>query len=300
MRLRRMVSLLQRIQSELRRVREFPAPQSHPAHTNQRMRIIRINLKRPLVHPLRIPPPAQPQIQIGGLKEQPRPHHGRFFRAFQGLERFPIALFRDPYLRFEVIHNRGCLRLARFQTLHNAPHLFQHSERLRRDKQPHRKPLLIRVRRPQLAENLVRLPVPVAILIGFPQVVAQLADGLPHCHFAILIRPFDISQRDHLLQRFLRRHRVQAHMLRMASIRARNFFPAWNEPDLRRLNKCLGKHLAVHVFAHRQSVKRQAGWRDVQQRDTVEHLASLDAGPAHRENSVIAMLDGRSRRNIRN
>ena len=47
----------------------------------------------------------------------------------------------------------------------------------------------------------MRFDVPIAVLVGFAEVIAQLADGLPHRYFAILIRPFDIPQRDHLFQR---------------------------------------------------------------------------------------------------
>jgi hypothetical protein len=67
--------------------------------------------------------------------------------------------------------------------------------------------------------------VPIAVLVSFAQVIAQLTDGLLHRYFAILIRPFDVPERDHLYQCFVRRHGIQPRMRRMSAIGAGNLFP---------------------------------------------------------------------------
>ncbi|HEY9139360.1 MAG TPA: hypothetical protein VIN93_00615, partial [Bryobacteraceae bacterium] len=56
------------------------------------------------------------------------------------------------------------------------------------------------------------------VLVSFAEVISQLAYRHLHRYFAILIRPFDIPERDHLFQRLVRRHRIQARVRRMASI----------------------------------------------------------------------------------
>ena len=255
------------------------------------MRIIWINLERLFVNPLRLAPTAQAHVQIGGLQKQARPHQMRFRHSFQRRQRFRIPFLRHQNLRLQIIDHRrlvarqippACqlrralrdlpLRLFKqrpppaIQIIHNAPHFLPHPQRLRGNEQSHRKPLLVRIGRIQLAENLVRFPVPVGVLIGFAQVIAELADGLPNRYFAILIRTLDIPQRNHLLQRFMRRHRIQTHMRRMAPVHTRNFLPARNQPNLRRFGEGLHKHLPVHILAHRQSVKRQYRRRNVQHR----------------------------------
>ena len=128
---------------------------------------------------------------------------------------------------------------AAIQIVDNAPHLRVHSESLAGNEQPHRKALLIGIGAIQRAENLVRFAVPGAILKGFAQVIAQLADGLLHRNFAILIRPFDISQRNHLLERGTCGYRIEARVRRMAPIGSRNLVPARNEGGGRPLRKGL-------------------------------------------------------------
>src|ERR1700722_21013331 len=91
----------------------------------------------------------------------------------------------------------------------------------------------------------------------------------------------------------MRGHRVEPRMRRMPSIRTGNFFPTRNERDLWWVLKGLGKHFAVHVFASRESVKRQDGGRDIQHRRRMQRFVFLNAWPAESKDAQIAILHRR-------
>src|ERR1700734_852063 len=98
---------------------------------------------------------------------------------------------------------------------------------------------------------------PVVILIGFAQVIAKFPDRLLHSHFAILIRPLDIAEGNHLLHGFMGGHRIESRMWRMATVRTRYVLPSRYESHFRALDERLREYLAIHVLANWQAVHRQ-------------------------------------------